>query len=64
MQMFANSDNICHACSKKGHLAKKCRSSKGNGKPGQGKAQAHVATHHVEEDDEEATLPTTCLEWK
>lgn len=47
---------ICHACSKKGHLAKKCRCSMGKGKPGQGKAQqAQAATHHLEEDKEEAT---------
>ncbi|XP_034549867.1 uncharacterized protein K02A2.6-like [Notolabrus celidotus] len=46
---------VCHACNKKGHLAKKCRSSKGKSRPGQGKApQAQAATHHLEGDIEDA----------
>ncbi|XP_061883310.1 uncharacterized protein K02A2.6-like isoform X1 [Entelurus aequoreus] len=48
-------DVVCHACNKKGHLAKKCRSSKGKGKPGLGKMQqAQAATHHLDEEDKEA----------
>ncbi|XP_042372461.1 uncharacterized protein K02A2.6-like [Plectropomus leopardus] len=44
-------DTVCHVCSKKGHLAKKCRSSKGKGKPGQGKShQPQATTHHLEEE--------------
>lgn len=45
-------DTVCHACNKKGHLAKKCRSSKGKGIPGLGKTQA--GTHHLDQIHEEA----------
>ncbi|KAM3596467.1 uncharacterized protein V6R79_014960 [Siganus canaliculatus] len=44
-------DAICHACSKKGHLAKKCRQEKGKRKPGAGKThQSQAPTHHLEEE--------------
>lgn len=43
---------VCHACNKKGHLAKKCRSSKGKGKSGLGKTKA--ATHRLDETHEDA----------
>lgn len=53
---FANvckfNDMVCHACNKKGHLAKKCRSSKGNEKSGHGKTRA--ATHFLEETHDDA----------
>lgn len=42
---------VCHACSKKGHLAKKCRSSKGKGKTAQGKTKA--VTHRLDETHED-----------
>ena len=41
-------DAVCHACNKKGHLAKKCRISKGKGKPGLGKTHQAQATTHTE----------------
>ena len=44
-------DTVCHACNKKGHLAKMCRSVKNKAKNEKGKArQAQAPTHHVEED--------------
>ena len=46
-------DAVCHTCNKKGHLAKKCRGSKGRGKPGLGKMyQSQAATHHLDEEAE------------
>lgn len=37
---------------KKGHLAKKCRSSKGKVEPGVRRPQhSQAATHHLEEED-------------
>lgn len=42
---------VCHVCRKKGHLAKKCRSSKGKGKSRQEKShQPQATTHHLEEE--------------
>ena len=46
---------VCHSCNKKGHLAKKCRSAKGRVKPGGGKTHYKAPTHHLQEEDEEAT---------
>ena len=43
-------DAVCHACDEKGHLAKTCRSSKGQGKT----QNSQAATHHLDREAEEA----------
>ncbi|XP_059846530.1 uncharacterized protein LOC132405607 [Hypanus sabinus] len=56
-------DTVCHACGKKRHFIKKCRSIKGKVEPGQATAQqAQAASHHLGEEDEEAVCAYNMLE--
>src|SRR4029434_233166 len=46
---------VCHACNKKGHLAKKCRSVENKAKNEKWKAQQNQApTHYLEGDEGDA----------